>query len=105
MKKFSIALLVVLCLSFNMTMVTSIAETKSFKEGFYKVTDLNFSPDNIYTIQNVSATDRVYVLIFDENQTVIQSVRLRPLSSKYNLLPLEYEYRIVIVGDGDVIIS
>lgn len=105
MKKFTIFLLILLCLSFNIFTLTPTAATRSLKEGFYKVTDLNLSPNNVYTIQNVSFSDRIYVLIFDEGQTVLQSIRLKPQSLKYNLLPLEPNFSIVIVGLGEAIIS
>jgi hypothetical protein len=76
MKKYIVLFLISLFLSFNMLMVTSIAETNVFKEGFYKVASLNFLPDKVYTIQNVSLDYGIFVLIFDENQNLQQSIRL-----------------------------
>ena len=105
MKKFTIIFSILLFLSFNMNAVTAIAQTKVFKQGLYNITDLSLSPNAIYSIQNVSVNSSVYILIFDANQIIQQSIRLKPQSSKYNLLPLEFGAIIVIVGDGEVVIS
>ena len=105
MKKFTVLFLFFLCLSFNMISVTPVFAATSFKEGVYKAADFKFSADNLYYIQNDSSSDNVFVLLFDENQLQIQSIRLGPKSLKYNLLPLKPDYRIVIVGNGNVFIS
>ncbi|PRR82762.1 hypothetical protein [Clostridium vincentii] len=105
MKKFSILLLVILCLSFNIVRAQPKNQANAFKEGVYKAADFNFSPTNRYTIKNISPKDNVYLLLFDEHQLTIQSIRLDPNSEKYNLLPLKPEYRIVIVGNGEVFIA
>ena len=105
MKKFIMLFLISLFLSFNMLIVTSVAETRVLKEGFYRISDLNFLPNEIYTIKNNSFTDRVQVFIFDEDQTIIQSLRLRPQAPKYELQPLQPDYRIAIIGNGEAIIS
>jgi len=105
MKKHTILFLIFLCLSFNMISATPVFADTNFNEGVYKASDFKFSSDNLYYIQNMSPSDNVFVLIFDENQLQIQSIRLGPKSLKYNLLPLKPDYRIVIVGNGNVFIS
>jgi len=105
MKKLTMLLLIIICLSFNIFRATPAFAVNIFKEGVYKAADFNFSSNDTYSVQNVSANKNVYVLIFDENQLGIQSIRLDPQSSKYNLLPLKPNYRIVIVGNGEVFIS
>ena len=105
MKKFGILLLIFLCLSFNIVRAAPADKANNFKEGVYKAADFNFSPSNRYTVQNVSPSSSVYLLLFDENQLGIQSIRLDPKSENYNLLPLKPEYRIVIVGNGEVFIA
>jgi len=105
MKKCTVLFLIFLCLSFNIISATPVAAATTFKEGLYKAADFKFSSDNLYYIQNISEKDNVYVLLFDENQLQIQSIRLGPKSLKYNLLPLKPEYRIVIVGNGSIDIS
>lgn len=101
MKKFRVLLLILFFLSFNIY----ASAVNIFKEGVYKTADFNFSPTNRYTVQNISPNDSVFLFLFDENQLGIQSIRLDPKSEKYNLLPLKPEYRIVIVGNGEIFLS
>ncbi|RII34134.1 hypothetical protein D2A34_13280 [Clostridium chromiireducens] len=103
MKKLILLLLISIFLLFNLTLSAFAANL--FKEGIYKASDFNFSPENTYSVQNVSPKDSVYILLFDENQLQLQSIRLAPQSGKYNLLPLKPDYRIAIVGKGDVFID
>ena len=104
MKKFTVFFLILLCLSFNMISVT-LADESSFKEGIYKLEDFNFSPNNLYSVENATNTDTSLVLLFDDNQLIIQTVALKPNSPKIALLPLQPNYRLVIIGKGNVIIS
>lgn len=103
MKKFILLFSISLLLLFNLTIYAFAANI--FKEGVYKASDFNFSSANTYIVQNVSPKDSVYILLFDENQLQLQSIRLDPQSDKYNLLPLKPDYRIVIVGKGEVFID
>ncbi|GKX66373.1 hypothetical protein [Inconstantimicrobium mannanitabidum] len=103
MKKFLLTFLILIFFLFNLTTCTFAANV--FKEGIYKAADFNFSSENTYSVQNVSPKDSVYVLLFDENQLQMQAIRLGPKSGKYNLLPLKSDYRIAIVGNGDVFID
>ena len=105
MKKLNMLFLLLICLTFNISNVSSAFATNVFKEGVYKLSDFNFSKDNIYNIQNTSANSGVFVAIFDENQVVLQTIKLDPKSEKYNLLPLNPTDRIMIIGDGDVFID
>ena len=105
MKKFIMLFLISLFLSFNMRIVPSVAEIKVLKEGFYKSNDLNFSFNKIYSIENISPSDSVFVLIFDEYENLQQSLRLKPQSQKYNLLPFQPNYKIIIDGNGEVSFS
>lgn len=103
MKKFILLFSISIFLLFNLTLSTFAANI--FKEGVYKAADFNFESENTYSVQNISQKDNVYVLLFDENQLQMQAIRLGPQSKKYNLLPLKPDYRIVIVGNGDVFID
>lgn len=105
MKKTIVLLLITLFLLLNILIVPSEAQVMNLKEGLYSVSELNISPDEIYTIQNISFTDRIQVFIFDENQTIIQSIRLRPQAPKYELQPLQPNYEIGIIGNGETIIT
>ncbi|MEG1257198.1 hypothetical protein [Clostridium sp.] len=105
MKKLTITLAIILCLAFNMIGTIPAYAVNVFKEGVYKATDFNISPNDTYNVQNVSYTDSVFVNIFDEDLVIIQSIRLGPNSLSYNLLPLKPNYRIVIIGNGEVFIK
>ena len=103
MKKFTIIFLTLVCLSFNMIIPAFAANV--FKEGIYKAADFNFSSENTYSVQNISSTDSIYILIFDINQLQMQSIRLAPNSANYNLVPLKPSYRVVVVGKGELFID
>lgn len=105
MKNSIIVILLLLSLSFNpITALPSLAAT-AFKEGVYQLSNLNITPKNRYTIQNVSPDNSVYIALFDEDQRQIQSIHLSPKSENYSLIPLDPSYRIVIIGKGEVIIA
>lgn len=104
MNKFFISLLVLLFLSFNMTTIIPLAIGNIFKEGLYKPSDFNLSSKPIYNVQNVSSTDNVYVLVFDKTHSLYQSIRMEPNSPKY-LLSFDPDFRIAIVGKGEVFLS
>jgi hypothetical protein len=76
-----------------------------FKEGVYRVTDYNFLPKNLYTVQNISTDSDVYVIILSDDQVEMQYIRLKPSSEKSNLIHLESNYKIVILGDGEAFIN
>ena len=105
MKKFATMLLILLTLVFSTFIVTPAFASNTFKEGVYKAADFNFSANETYIVQNFSPTYSVYITLYDENQLILQSIRLEPNSDKYNLIPLKPEYRIVIVGNGEVFID
>ena len=105
MKKFTIILLILICLFLNVFKVTPAFAANVFKEGIYKAADFNFSSENTYNVQNISSSDSVYILIFDVNQLQMQSIRLVPKSANYDLLPLQPSYRVVVVGNGEVFLD
>lgn len=105
MKKFTILFLVLLCLLFNIMFISTSAQITGIKEGLYKASDLKLMSDKTYQMQNLSSDDSVFVLIFNENNVVQQSLRLETKSPKYDLFTLKPNYKILIVGNGDVSIS
>lgn len=104
MKKFISILLISLSLSFCIFTQSAYA-VNIFNEGVYQASDFNLSSESKYMVQNVSKANSVYLQVFDENQILLQSIRLSPESDEYNLLYLKPNYRIVIVGKGNVYIS
>lgn len=105
MKKHIAIILLLLFFSFNLLTLIPAFATTAFKEGIYKLSDFNITPNNRYTIQNISTDNSVYIALFDENQRQIQSMHLPPKSSNYSLIPLEPNFRIAIIGKGEVIIA
>lgn len=105
MKK-SIVVFMILIGLISTTFISIPAFTKNiFKEGVYKSSDFNFSENETYFVQNVSSDNSVFLTIYDENQLIIQSIRLQPNSNRYDLIPLKPDYRIVIVGNGEIFID
>lgn len=104
MKKFISMLLISLSLSFCIFTQSAYA-VNIFDEGVYQVSDFNLSPENKYIVQNISGTESVYLQVFDENQITLQSIRLPAKSDKFNLTALKPDYRIVIVGKGNIYFS
>ena len=107
MKKFTMLFLIFLCLSFNIMGATSVVANGSniLKQGVYTLSDLNISPDNMYTVQNTSSTNKSYILVFDDNDVKMQSIRLFPNSTKFNLISIKPDYKIVVLGKGEVYIN
>lgn len=105
MKKLTITSLILICLFLNVFNPISAFAVTTFKEGIYKLSDFNVSSDIYYTIQNISSDSNVYVLIFDENQRQLQALRLLPNSQNYTVIKLEPKYRLVIIGNGEVLIA
>lgn len=81
-------------------------DTNVFKEGIYNLTDLGtFLENSFYEAQNISLDKIAHIIIFDEDYTLIQSIKLNPNCPKYTLASLKSSYKVVIIGDGDVYIS
>lgn len=105
MKKFVIILLVFLSLSqIPINAVIQFAEPP-LKEGVYRVNNFTTPLNEINYIENTSKTDDVYFVVFDENDTLIQSVKLPPNSPKHKISPLDSSYRVVIIGNGTILFS
>lgn len=105
MKKLTILAMILICLLFHITVATPISAATVLKEGVYKPSDINYSSDIMYTVQNASPNISVYFALFDENQVVLQALKLDPNSPAFNIPPLRPNYRLAIIGDGDVTIS
>ncbi|MDD7794267.1 hypothetical protein [Clostridium sp. 'White wine YQ'] len=107
MKKFIISLMFLLLLTSNIANASPAARATSntFKEGVYKLSDFIYSPTNMYNLKNVSSSNTVYLLIFDESQAIVQSIRLEPNSPYYNTISLRPDDRLAILGNGEVYIA
>lgn len=105
MKKVAILILIFLCLIFNVNgLKYACAVDSTFKEGIYTITDLNLSPDTVYTIKNVSKSKAVGVFIYDEDYVNMQFIKLGPDSIKKDTIPMQANYIFIVVGDGEITI-
>ena len=105
MKRFIAILLIALSLPFTIINAEPKDITKTFTEGVYDVNTLDIPLNELRYVQNVSDKDVAYFIIFSEDETLLQSVMLIPNSSKYELIPLDPNYTIVVIGKGTVTLS
>ena len=76
MKKFIFTLLISLSLSFNVAATGFQAPSKTLTEGVYNANALGIPLNEINYIENTSNTYDVYFVVFNENDTLIQSIKL-----------------------------
>lgn len=105
MKKLIIICFIISFFSFNMLAIPSTAQPKVFKEGIYTMQELNIFPNVTYTIKNTSPNEYTYVIVFDTNQVIQQLLQLNPQSEEYTLSPIQFGYKMLIAGKGEVAIS
>ncbi len=103
MKKFITIFCIFLLLSFSINTITAVAQlnAQNFSEGFYSLENLKLIPNVSYKVQNTSS-NKSFLIIFDSDLKIQESLRLEPNSPKYSIRPLQYGYRVVIVGSGQV---
>jgi hypothetical protein len=101
MKKFIIILLILVTSIFSTSITTYASSRNVYKEGFYEISDFNPSKDGSYHVENISEYSAC-VFVFNENNIKTQVLYLEPKSPRHYLASLKSEYRIVIVGDGQV---
>jgi len=104
MKKFITVFSFFLLLSFSISIVTAIAQPKSLSQGIYNVKDLNLLVNTSYVVQNTSP-NKVILLVVDGSQSIQELIRLEPNSLKYDIKPLQYDFMLVIIGNGQIIFS
>lgn len=106
MKKFIFMLLVSLSLSFNVAATGFQAPSKTLTEGVYNANALGIPLNEINYSQNVSEKGITYLIIYDEGNTIVQSIKLMPNSRKVQIYPqLDPSYKIIVVGDGSIVLS
>ena len=103
MKRFTVLFLIFLCLTFIVIgLKPAFATTNTFTQGIYKLSDFNPSKSNIYFFSNVSIKDNMYMIILDENQDIIHSIRLLPNSEQHITVPILPNYRVILIGKGEM---
>lgn len=105
MKKFVFLLSIFMLLSFNLNSISSLAETnQTFSEGIYSIQDFKLLPNVAYKVKNV-AGGKAFISILNSDLVLEQSIRFEPNSLQYVLNPMQYDYKIVIVGSGQLSFS
>ncbi|WP_418223423.1 hypothetical protein [Clostridium isatidis] len=105
MKKFIISLFISAFLSSNIAISLAQSPTQMLTEGVYRMTDITIPIEEINFVQNISENEVNFFIIVDENNAVVQSIRLEPNSEKFKVAPLKPGYRIIIVDYGTVVLS
>lgn len=105
MKKRIIIVSIFVFLSLNINYITTIAQPVEYSQGIYTLRDLKLMENITYNVENVSQYGTSSILIVDTNQRILQLIRLEPKSLKYTLIPIKYEYTIIIYGNGKVVFS
>lgn len=106
MKKLAIIFSIFLLLTFTINNLTVMADPdpQAFSEGFYSINDLKLMPNVSYKIKNVSS-DKVFMIVFSGDQLIQQSIRLEPNSIEYVLKLMQYDDKIVVIGNGQLLFS
>lgn len=105
MKKFIVLILISLFINFNIVRADPQLSTNIFKEGIYDVSSIKSSLGNITTVQNISKDKNLYLIILDDKQAVIHTIKMTPNSAKYKLSDLEPSFKMILIGDGDAFLS
>ena len=103
MRKFLAFFMIFSCILFYT--IIPISAANIFREGVYKLSDFNISSGNFYTAQNLSKDSDIFVQIYDGDREVQQFLRIPPGSRKFTLVALKPDYRLVILGSGELFIS
>lgn len=101
MKKFITIFSIFLFISFNMNTITTVAQPKTFPEGFYNIKDLDLMENVNYNVQNVSNFNG-FIIVFDSDQKIQQAISLEPHSPKHPLKTIRNNDRVVILGQGQL---
>lgn len=105
MRKFLVIFSFFLFLAFSINTVTTVAQTKTYSQGFYTMKDLNLSENTSYTVQNNEPYVEGLLIIVDSDRKIQQLVRIQPNFTKTPLIALKNDYRFIIYGDVKLIFS
>lgn len=108
MKRCTVLFMFFLCLTFivsGLKPVFAAVTTNNLTQGIYKLSDFGASKNGIYSVSNVSSKDIMSIIITDENQDILQAIRLTPYSEKHNTIPILPNYTIILLGNGEVYIN
>ncbi len=105
MKKFITMLLIALTLSINIVKAEPQIKPIQLTEGVYEASKFDIPLSDLKYVANSSDNNFAYFIVFNDDETILQSIKLLPNSPKFELYPLSSHYRIVIIGNGAVVLS
>lgn len=105
MKKLIPITLICILLNFNIAKANPQVITSILNEGVYNANNITDSLGKITYIQNISANNMLYFAVLDENNSMVQTIKLKPNSHKYMLTDLEPNYKVILLGDGEAFFS
>ncbi|NRT76333.1 hypothetical protein [Clostridium beijerinckii] len=104
MKKFALIFSIFLLISLNFNTISAVAQTETFSEGIYTINDLKLLANVPYKVRNVSG-GKAFISILNDDLVLEQSIRFEENSLQYVLNPMQYDYKIVILGTGQLSFS
>ena len=105
MKKFIISTLIFLSILINANNVIPVSAETILKQGVYSAKEFSFPTESEHYIKNISPNEQLFVLFVDDNLRIIQAVKLVPNSPKFNLITLNPNFSIAILGKGELSIE
>lgn len=105
MKKFISIILISIFFNFNIAKADPQISSNILKEGIYNVNNIINTLGNVKSVQNVSPDESIYLILLDENETVLQTIKMKPESQKYTLNDLEKNNKLILIGDGVAFLS
>jgi hypothetical protein len=100
MRRFTFIFSIFLLLTFSINTISTKA-APTFSEGIYSIEDLKLLPNVPYKVKNVSG-GKAFLSILNGDLVLEQSIRFDSDSLQYILNPMQYDYKIVILGTGQI---
>lgn len=86
------------------TTIAITQPTRSFPERFYNIQTLNLQSNVSYNVRNISSSGSLMIVV-NANQFIQQTLRFESNSKQYVMMPLEFSYKIIIIGNGELAFS
>jgi hypothetical protein len=98
MKKLIVTFSVIIFLLFGINTITTLAQQKSFSQGFYAMKDLNLYEGSSHTVKNISQIGEGLLIVLDSHGIIQQVIRVHP-TTEYTLVPILPGYEFIIYRD------
>ncbi|MBS6500382.1 MAG: hypothetical protein KH415_01870 [Clostridium sp.] len=105
MKKFIAIIFISLFLNFNIVKANPQISSNILKEGVYNVNNITNTLGTVQNVQNVSNYSSIYLILLDQNETVLQTIKMKPQSETYVLNDFGKDYKLILIGDGEAFLS